>query len=55
VRAEALQGIAERNDVVTREAGPDPAVANADRPTDDIAATDAGNDRRGLAQLARRI
>jgi cyclic-di-GMP phosphodiesterase TipF (flagellum assembly factor) len=52
VRAEALQGIAERSDVVTREAPTAEDVA-AIRPTDmtDTTARRSG----GLAQLARRI
>ena len=58
VRAEALQGIADRGDVIGREAGPDDTLtpeAAARTTVDDAAANGAGNVQRptGLAQLAR--
>jgi cyclic-di-GMP phosphodiesterase TipF (flagellum assembly factor) len=55
VRAEALQGIAERNDVVTREVGSE--TGNATPAADDLVATVPVDLKRatGLAQLARRI
>jgi cyclic-di-GMP phosphodiesterase TipF (flagellum assembly factor) len=58
VRAEALQGIADRGDVIGRDAGiPDDAPNDAAARTtvDDPAANGAGNVQRttGLAQLAR--
>jgi cyclic-di-GMP phosphodiesterase TipF (flagellum assembly factor) len=53
VRAEALQGIAERSDVVARESGSD-AAGNPARTTDN-STNDSANGKRGLAQLARRI
>jgi cyclic-di-GMP phosphodiesterase, flagellum assembly factor TipF len=55
VRAEALQGIAERSDVVARETPTAEDVA-AIRPATDMTGTDATARRAGgLAQLARRI
>jgi len=48
VRAEALQGIADRNDVVTRE-------ATAAAPETRAAATEPGKRPGALAQLARRV
>ena len=57
VRAEALQGVADRGDVIARETGAaDGAPAPAARdPVDGPAASDAGDAQRttGLAQLAR--
>ena len=55
VRAEALQGIAERSDLVARETGPEAATGGGTRASDDIATTDVSNGKRGLAQLARRV
>jgi len=58
VRAEALQGIAERSDVVARETGVGPeqaAATNTVGRSASVAAGDAGKSERttGLAQLAR--
>jgi cyclic-di-GMP phosphodiesterase TipF (flagellum assembly factor) len=58
VRAEALQGIADRGDVIGRDTGPDDTLtpeAAARTTVDDAAANGAGNVQRptGLAQLAR--
>ncbi len=57
VRAEALQGIAERSDVVARDAGPadQPAATNAVARTAIPPAGEIGKGERttGLAQLAR--
>ena len=56
VRAEALQGVAERAGVVAREPAAEDSPASAARAADDVMATDAGMRRTtGLAQLARRI
>jgi cyclic-di-GMP phosphodiesterase TipF (flagellum assembly factor) len=60
VRAEALQGVADRGDMVAHDvATPDGAAGSGlvVRAAGDIAATEAGNGKRaaGLAQLARRI
>jgi cyclic-di-GMP phosphodiesterase TipF (flagellum assembly factor) len=58
VRAEALQGIAERSDLVARETGPETAAGGGGaRAADDVTTTDATNGKRtgGLAQLARRV
>jgi cyclic-di-GMP phosphodiesterase TipF (flagellum assembly factor) len=56
VRAEALQGIAERNDVMVRDTAPEPTTVAA-RASDEITTTGAASIRRagGIAQLARRI
>ena len=57
VRAEALQGIAERADVAVRGPATAERPAGLARPADDVIAADAGAAKRssGLAQLARRI
>lgn len=56
VRAEALQGVAERADVVARDSAaatePD---ADAGDPGGEPVSADGGNGRRGLAQLARGV
>jgi hypothetical protein len=58
VRAEALQGIADRSDVVARDAPDDrtPVAAPSPAPASDAAPT-AGDGKKlsALAQLARRI
>jgi cyclic-di-GMP phosphodiesterase TipF (flagellum assembly factor) len=55
VRAEALQGIAERADVVVRESPPAEPGANGPAGNAGAEPVRAGNGARGLAQLARRI
>jgi cyclic-di-GMP phosphodiesterase TipF (flagellum assembly factor) len=61
VRAEALQGIADRNDVVAREdaftSETTPAAVRPQQPGDKLPAVDtaAGQRPSGLAQLARRV
>jgi cyclic-di-GMP phosphodiesterase TipF (flagellum assembly factor) len=56
VRAEALQGIAERGDLPGRELAPEPSVGGV-AAADTITAAEASTGKRtsGLAQLARRV
>ena len=58
VRAEALQGVADRGDVVRREASAtdeSAPPAGAARAADEVTVTDNGKRASALAQLARRI
>jgi cyclic-di-GMP phosphodiesterase TipF (flagellum assembly factor) len=56
VRAEALQGVADRADVAVRDRAPPPEPSvGVEASGREPAPADAGNGRRGLAQLARGV
>jgi cyclic-di-GMP phosphodiesterase TipF (flagellum assembly factor) len=55
VRAEALQGVADRGDVVSREAGAPEDSAPPFRAPDEVTVAETGKRTSALAQLARRI